>query len=385
MKEHIEETEVDVVRDMPAVLQRSSVLLMPVMDKNTALKRLQEFQEFVGSYLTESQDGGNDGGDYGVIPGTKKKTLLKSGADKLCELYGLADEYDIKGTVDWEAGLFDYEIKCILKSRRDDSIVGTGVGSCSSFESKYRWRDQKRKCPSCGLEIIIKGKDQYGGGWLCWKKQGGCGATFKDGDKAIEAQVIGRVENADIVDIKNTVLKMAKKRAKIDAIIGATRSSGIFSQDLDELGQPTTTTIQPETTTEAKTYSRKQEDIAGPGSTSAEPIRKGTAKPRDTNGGQSERVIAKDAAPIEAENEPFSAPAHEAFATKEMQDWLRMEFKSLLPVKYHPHADQFRRDFLKSKGYVNDDGVGTSKKIPLLLFKAVAKECLNHAKTLEAL
>src|SRR6185436_16123831 len=35
-------------------------------------------------------------------------------------------------------------------------------------------------------------------------------------------------------DAKNTVLKMAQKRAKIQAVIGVTRTSGLFTQDLDE-------------------------------------------------------------------------------------------------------------------------------------------------------
>jgi hypothetical protein len=34
-------------------------------------------------------------------------------------------------------------------------------------------------CPSCGVVgAIIKGKPEYGGGWLCFGKKGGCGAKF---------------------------------------------------------------------------------------------------------------------------------------------------------------------------------------------------------------
>jgi len=35
-------------------------------------------------------------------------------------------------------------------------------------------------CPECAVPAIIKGKEEYGGGWLCYKKKGGCGAKFKD-------------------------------------------------------------------------------------------------------------------------------------------------------------------------------------------------------------
>ncbi|NNG16955.1 MAG: hypothetical protein HKM89_10785 [Gemmatimonadales bacterium] len=35
---------------------------------------------------------------------------------------------------------------------------------------------QKGGCPECGgTEAVIKGKEQFGGGWLCWDKKGGCG------------------------------------------------------------------------------------------------------------------------------------------------------------------------------------------------------------------
>ena len=223
-----------------ARVERSGVVLAPVMNVGEAARRLKEFQEFVQGYLVESQTGGEDGGDYGIIPGTKKKTLLKSGAEKLCEIYGMYDEYEIVAKVEeWDRGLFDYELRCVLKSRRDDSIIGTGLGSCSTFESKYRWRLANRKCPSCGAEAIIKGKKEYDrtggdGGWLCYGKKGGCGAKFDDNDAAIVRQDVGRVENPDIIDAKNTVLKIAKKRAKIDAVIGVTRSSGLFTQDLED-------------------------------------------------------------------------------------------------------------------------------------------------------
>jgi hypothetical protein len=209
----------------------SGVVLMPVMNIQAAKKRLAEFQEFVREYLVPEED-------YGTIPGTPKPTLFKSGADKLCELYGLADDFTIESRVeDYTADppLFDYTIKCTLTNRRDGRLVGTGVGACTSWEGKYRWRESRRKCPLCGKEAIIKGKEEWGGGWVCFKKKEGCGAKFVDGDKAIEEQKAGKEVNDDICTLKNTILKMAKKRAKVDAVIAVTRSSGIFTQDMDDI------------------------------------------------------------------------------------------------------------------------------------------------------
>ena len=121
------------VRRSPA-----SVVLTPVMDVKLANQRLVELQEFCANYLQESKDGGTDGGDFGLIPGAgKKKTLFKSGADKLCDVYGLADRYTIISKVeDFERGLFDYTIECWLVRKTDEMFVGSGLGSCSSYEAE---------------------------------------------------------------------------------------------------------------------------------------------------------------------------------------------------------------------------------------------------------
>ena len=39
-------------------------------------------------------------------------------------------------------------------------------------------KNKKTLCPNCGKDAIIKGKEEYGGGWLCYKQKGGCGAKF---------------------------------------------------------------------------------------------------------------------------------------------------------------------------------------------------------------
>jgi len=224
----------DIEQSKPALVhQPAELMLMPVMDLELAKKRLAEFQQFVKEYMTKDED-------YGLIPGVEKPSLFQPGADKLSELYGLAptfpDERTIRN-VDWSMipPLFDYEVTCVLLSKRTGMVVAEGKGSCSSYEAKYRWRDAKRLCPNCSQPTIIKGKEEYGGGWLCWTKRGGCGAKFAEGDQKIEGQKTGREPNEDIADIKNTILKMAQKRAKIAAVLAATRSSGVFTQDVEDM------------------------------------------------------------------------------------------------------------------------------------------------------
>jgi hypothetical protein len=198
------------------------------------LAAIKRFQDLVHTNLEVDQD-------YGVIPGTgKKATLLKPGAEKIIKLLGLCDEYVIVRQIeDWDKPLFSYLIKCQLRTP-SGLLVSEGLGECNSMESKYRWREQNKVCPICGAEAIGKSKEEYGGGYFCSGKKGGCGRSFKEGtDEAIMIadQPTGKVQNDDIYSQINTLVKMAKKRAQVDAALSVGRLSNIFTQDLDDLAE----------------------------------------------------------------------------------------------------------------------------------------------------
>ena len=183
---------------------------------------------------------------YGVIPGCgDKPTLLKAGAEKLCLTFRLSPTYIVTKT-DLGGGHREYEVRCTLTHIPSGNVFGEGVGICSTHESKYRYRKAERTCPACGKATIIKGKAEYGGGWLCFAKKGGCGAKFGDNDEAITGQQVGRVDNPDIADSFNTVLKIAKKRAHVDAVLTATAASDIFAQDLEDLPHTESTPREPD-------------------------------------------------------------------------------------------------------------------------------------------
>lgn len=182
-----------------------------------------------------------EGTDYGKIPGTDKPTLYQPGAQLLDQIFGYAPTFEVMPTsvIDWQRPIpfFHYVICCRLVNRRSGEVVAEGIGSCNSYEDKYRWRTAKRTCPACKGETIIKGKQEFGGGWLCFKKNGGCGAKYRDGDAVIESQQAGHVENEDSASLENTVSKMAQKRAHIAATLNATGASRIFTQDIEDLPQ----------------------------------------------------------------------------------------------------------------------------------------------------
>jgi hypothetical protein len=173
-----------------------------------------------------------EGVHYGKIPGTEKPSLFKAGAEKLNLTFRFDPQYE---TVEKQDGLhLTITSKCTLWHIPSGQRYGSGMGSCSTRESRYAYRQSSRKCPSCGKEAIIKGKEEFGGGWLCFKKKDGCGAKFDDKDEAITKQVSGRVPNEDIADQYNTVLKMANKRSLVAAILNTTAASDIFTQDMED-------------------------------------------------------------------------------------------------------------------------------------------------------
>lgn len=171
---------------------------------------------------------------YGTIPGTNKPTLLKPGAEKLCLLFRLAPSYDLQ-EIREDDGHYSVRAVCRLTHIPTGNFVGEGTGSCTTHETRYAYRNAQRVCPTCGVPAIIKGKQEYGGGWVCFKRKDGCGAKFQDGDPQIENQEVGKIPNPDLPDTYNTVLKMATKRALVAAVLVSTAASDIFAQDLEDL------------------------------------------------------------------------------------------------------------------------------------------------------
>lgn len=217
----------------------TAAAIMPVMSIETAIGRRQMFVELVQGIMSE-------GTDYGVIPGTTKKTLLKPGAEKLVSFFGLSPSFeDVQVTEDWTGAahngepFFYYRQRCHLS--RDDRRIASADGSCNSWETKYRYRKADRVCPNCDKPAIMRSKfppkdnPSATPGWYCNAKAGGCGASFPATDPAIVNQQTGRVPNPDPAEIVNTLLKMAQKRAMIAATLIAVNASEFFTQDMEDL------------------------------------------------------------------------------------------------------------------------------------------------------
>lgn len=152
----------------------SNVSSLPnvVISSSESKRRIEELQTFVDDVMVK-------GVDYGMVDGFSKPTLLKPGAEKLCDVFGFSKTVEVVNRIEqWGTGIFAYEVKMTLIRKGNGVIEAEGLGSCNSKEAAF--------------------------------------------------------QQQDAYTIVNTVLKMAKKRALIDAVLSATRSSGIFTQDIED-------------------------------------------------------------------------------------------------------------------------------------------------------
>lgn len=119
------------------------------------------------------------GTDYGVIPHCNKPTLLKSGAEKILNYLGLIARTEVVNRVeDLDVGFFSYECKVYLIDY-NGVVKGEGIGITNTREGKY--------AKSSGYAV------------------------------------------------QNTVLKMAKKRALVDAALNVGNLSARFTQDMEDM------------------------------------------------------------------------------------------------------------------------------------------------------
>ncbi len=175
-----------------------------------------------------------NGEHFGVIPGCgDKPALLKPGAEKLMLTFRLANDVEVD-TIDLQHGHREYRIKVTLYSPTGQRL-GTGIGSCSTMEGKYRFRVGPTELTNTPVpkdywdlrkENPVKAQEIIGGrGYSPKKDESGIWMIARQGEK---------VEYDNPADYYNTCLKMAKKRGLVDAVLTSTAASDIFTQDIEE-------------------------------------------------------------------------------------------------------------------------------------------------------
>lgn len=153
-----------------------------------------------------------EGTHYGKIPGTQSQSLYKPGAEKLMATFRLGSDVDVEDL--GENGEVHYRVKYKILAP-DGRLLGVGVGECSSQEDKYAWRR-----PVCDKEFDISPENQRR-------------IKFAKGDRNTFYE--NKQVRTNPHDVRNTILKMAKKRAMVDAVLTVTAASDIFTQDIEDM------------------------------------------------------------------------------------------------------------------------------------------------------
>ena len=146
---------------------------LTIRDSRDVALEYDSLKRYIGSQL-------KSGTDYGVIPGTQKPSLWKSGAEKLARLFNLGSRIvsqtkDINIEKGYATVAYTFEIFHLK--------TGVGLSQCegcaTSLEKKYR--------------------------------------------------------NVALPDILNTLMKIAQKRAYVGAVIQAIGASDYFTHDIDDV------------------------------------------------------------------------------------------------------------------------------------------------------
>lgn len=216
------------------VAQKQTNTSMQIVNGNDYMIGLNELKTRANMVTKIKREIMRENIHWGKVPGCgDKPTLLKNGAELLCMAFKLAPDAKVD-VADLGNGHREYTVTTTLTSIVTGTPIATGLGSCSTMESKYRYR---------GAELVNTGKpvpQEYwderdpallgGKGFIAKKDDNGKWMIFSKGEKK---------ENTDIADVYNTVLKMASKRSYVDATLKATGGSCEFTQDIEDLQEYT--------------------------------------------------------------------------------------------------------------------------------------------------
>ena len=164
---------------------------------------------------------------YGVIPGCKKPSLYKPGSEVLLATFQIATKIEVEDLSTDDC--VRYRVRVVGIHSPSGTVLGEGIGECSSNEAKYKWRkaydDEFNATPENRRRITF--------------------GKYKD-----------KQVRTDPADVANTILKMAKKRAQIDMTLTTTGASDCFEQDIEDLPEGVREVHQ-EPTAEEKAAQRK--------------------------------------------------------------------------------------------------------------------------------
>ncbi|RYG47370.1 hypothetical protein EON79_07550 [bacterium] len=201
-------------------------MLRPIVTPAQAMGAHKESVEFIQQALQDKVD-------YGIIPGTgDKKNLLKPGAERLCAGFGLRAEYEIiEKEVDHDRS-FPYLIKNWTQDvdpgrEEKERLKAAGLGRNRNVGTKDKpvWQWQVANTEEgkvYGLYRYVIRCRLFFNGTEVGQGVGSC--------SSLESKYIRSPR-----DNENTILKMGKKRAYVDAVLTTLGLSDRFTQDVEDM------------------------------------------------------------------------------------------------------------------------------------------------------
>lgn len=176
----------------------NSTELIKLANDNALVERSESFNNFKEFLRNELKDGI----DYGLIPSTNKPCLFKAGGEKIQMLMGLTPIYKLLNR--------EFVANQPIKSKVYNNTT-----------KKYE------------IEETIR--NYYCWEWACELWYGGVKVAEGVGTaNSEEAKWVSQYRNSTPDSLANTIMKMSKKRAFMDAIIAVSGVSDMFTQDLED-------------------------------------------------------------------------------------------------------------------------------------------------------
>lgn len=187
--------------------------LLPVLPPRISPETIQETMQSIALLQSMVKDILIRGVDYGRIPGTPQDSLWDPGAS---QIIGSFNCYPGQRRV-LKLEDSDQKIVALIEvpiiSRATGQEVGTGIGAASTLETKYKYRWVPNPQEWGYDEAAIK----------TFKTKSG---KDEDGNETI----LYRIPNPEHSELLNTIIKMASKRAEVDAAESLPGVSSVLRQ-----------------------------------------------------------------------------------------------------------------------------------------------------------
>ena len=203
----------------PAVITTTAIVRSEIIDSSIIKANIKAQDEALTALTDYVNSKLIPGKDYFAVTEGQLPSLGKPGAEKINFIFRLVPKYKILSKT-FRATEITYELQCDLVNKITGEFSGSGVGACTSLEDKwcYLWKFEK------DVPEHINIKDLEYKEFFSQNMNQGRGGYYRK----------YRIPIDNHYNLANNMLKMAKKRAYVDATLSATMASFLFTQDIEE-------------------------------------------------------------------------------------------------------------------------------------------------------